>query len=136
MGVGQFGLNRKHGGRKEDEKVHGVHQLSSPAGDEEWKVRPWLQTVPEDDPSGKSQAGHPGQQLPCSQNLRSSTMLCWLRLVSTTTVETTLSLAQPVASTIGCAHWQSSTLAILTSSGACQISSSSLSRASLSPTLL
>lgn len=36
------------------EKVHGVHQLSPPAGDEEWKVRPWLQTVPEDDPSGKS----------------------------------------------------------------------------------
>lgn len=49
------------------EKVHGVHQLPSPAGDEEWKIRPGLQTIPEDDPSGKSQAGHPGQQLPCPQ---------------------------------------------------------------------
>lgn len=49
------------------EKVDGVHQLSSPAGDEEWKIRPGLQTVPEDDPSGESQAGHPGQQLPSSQ---------------------------------------------------------------------
>lgn len=49
------------------EKVHGVHQLQAPAGDEEWEIRPGLQTVPEDDPPGKSQAGHPGQQLPCSQ---------------------------------------------------------------------
>lgn len=49
------------------EKVHGVHQLSSPAGDEEWKIRPGLQTVPEDDPSGQSQACYPGQQLPSSQ---------------------------------------------------------------------
>lgn len=49
------------------EKVHGVHQLSSPAGDEEWEVRPGLQAVPEDDPSGQSQACHPGQQLPRSQ---------------------------------------------------------------------
>lgn len=49
------------------EKVHGVHQLSSPAGDEEWEIRPGLQTVPEDDPSGQSQACYPGQQLPSSQ---------------------------------------------------------------------
>lgn len=49
------------------EKVHGVHQLSSPAGDEEWKIRAGLQTVPEDDPSGQSQACYPGQQLPSSQ---------------------------------------------------------------------
>lgn len=49
------------------EKVHGVHQLSSPAGDEEWEIRPGLQTVPEDDPSGQSQACDPGQQLPSSQ---------------------------------------------------------------------
>lgn len=49
------------------EKVHGVHQLSSPAGDEEWKIRPGLQAVPENDPSGKSQAGYPCQQLPSSQ---------------------------------------------------------------------
>lgn len=49
------------------EKVHGVHQLSSPAGDEEWKICPGLQTVSEDDPSGKSQAGYPGKQLPSSQ---------------------------------------------------------------------
>merc|ERR1712098_262991 len=60
---------RKNGGRKENEKVHGVHQLPSPAGDEEWEICPGLQTVPEDDPSGKSQAGHPGQQLPCSQEI-------------------------------------------------------------------
>lgn len=49
------------------EKVHGVHQLSSPAGDEEWKIRAGLQTVPEDDPSGQSQACYPGQQLPSTQ---------------------------------------------------------------------
>lgn len=49
------------------EKVHRVHQLSSPVGDEEWKIRPGLQTVPEDDPPGKSQVGHPGQQLPSSE---------------------------------------------------------------------
>lgn len=49
------------------EKVHGVHQLSPPAGDEEWKIRPGLQTVPEDDPSGQSQACYPGQQLPSPQ---------------------------------------------------------------------
>lgn len=49
------------------EKVHGVHQLSSPAGDEEWEIRPGLQTVPEDDPSGQSQACYPGQQLSSSQ---------------------------------------------------------------------
>lgn len=49
------------------EKVHGVHQLPSPAGDEEWKIRPGIQAVPEDDPSGKSQAGHLSQQLPCPQ---------------------------------------------------------------------
>lgn len=49
------------------EKVHGVHQLSSPAGDEEWKICAGLQTVPEDDPSGKSQTGYPGKQLPSSQ---------------------------------------------------------------------
>lgn len=49
------------------EKVHGVHQLPTPAGDEEWEICPGLQAVPEDDPSGKSQAGDPGQQLPCSQ---------------------------------------------------------------------
>lgn len=49
------------------EKVYGVHQLPSPAGDEKRKIRPGLQTVPEDDPSGKSQVGYPGQQLPSSQ---------------------------------------------------------------------
>lgn len=49
------------------EKVHGVHQLSSPAGDEERQIRAGLQAVPEDDPPGESQAGDPGQQLPSSQ---------------------------------------------------------------------
>lgn len=43
-------------------------------------------------------------------NLRLSTMPCWPRLVSTTTVETTLSSAQLVANTTGCAHWQLLTL--------------------------
>ena len=49
------------------EKVDGVHQLPTPAGYEEWEVRAGLQAVPEDDPPGESQAGHPGQQLPRSQ---------------------------------------------------------------------
>lgn len=38
-------------------------------------------------------------------NLRLSTMPCWPRLVSTTTVETTLSSAQPAENTTGCARW-------------------------------
>lgn len=46
----------------------------------------------------------------CPGNLRLNTMLCWPRLVSTTTVETTSSWAQPAANTTGCAHWLSSTL--------------------------
>lgn len=33
--VGQIGLIRKNGGRKEDEKVPGVHQLQTAARDEE-----------------------------------------------------------------------------------------------------
>jgi len=49
------------------EKVDGVHQLPTSAGYEEWQVRAGLQAVPEDDPPGQSQAGHPGQQLPRSQ---------------------------------------------------------------------
>lgn len=48
------------------EKIHGVHKLPSPTGDEEWKVCLGVQAVPEDDPSGESQAGYSGQQLPCS----------------------------------------------------------------------
>lgn len=48
--------------------------------------------------------------LPHSGNLRLSTTPCWPRLVSTITVETTLSSAQPAANTTGCAHWQLSTL--------------------------
>lgn len=39
-------------------------------------------------------------------NLRLSTTPCWPRPVSTTTVETTLSSAQPAENTTGCAHWQ------------------------------
>uniref|UniRef100_A0AAV2K4V0 Large ribosomal subunit protein eL30 n=1 Tax=Knipowitschia caucasica TaxID=637954 RepID=A0AAV2K4V0_KNICA len=34
---GRKGLNSQNGGRKEDEKVPGVHQLPAPAGDEEWQ---------------------------------------------------------------------------------------------------
>lgn len=49
------------------EKVLGVHQLPAPAGHEEWEVRPGIQAIPENDPSGQSQAGYPGQQLPCPQ---------------------------------------------------------------------
>jgi hypothetical protein len=60
------------------EKVDGVHQLPTPAGYEEWKVRAGLQAVPEDDPPGKSQAGHPGQQLPCSQVKWLSALTVWL----------------------------------------------------------
>lgn len=44
-----------------------------------------------------------------SGSLRSSTTPCWPRLVFTTTVVTTLSLAPPAESTTGCAHWRSST---------------------------
>lgn len=46
----------------------------------------------------------------CPGNLRLSIMPCWPRPVSTTTVETTLSLAQPAENTTGCAHWPLSTL--------------------------
>lgn len=62
------------------EKVHGVHQLPAPAGDEEWQVCPGLQAVPEDDPPGESQAGHPGQQLPGPQVSGSGSLCCssWL----------------------------------------------------------
>lgn len=50
-------------------------------------------------------------------------MPCWPRLVSTTTVETTLSLAQPVENTTGCAHWPLSTLV-----SACHVSMANTQR--------
>ena len=46
---------------------------------------------------------------PSSGSLKWSTMPCWPRLASITTVGTTSSWARPVESTSGCAHWLSST---------------------------
>ena len=57
-------LRQEDGGRKEDEKVSGVDQLSAPACYEKWEVRAGIQTDSEDDQTGQSEIGDPRQQLP------------------------------------------------------------------------
>lgn len=54
------------------------------------------------------------------ENLRSSTTLCWPRLVSITTTATTLSSEQPAVNTSACARSPSLMLVTPTSSALCQ----------------
>lgn len=62
-------LRQEDGGRKEDEKVAGVNQLSAPAGYEKWKVRAGVQADSENDQTRQSETGHPRQQLPSLEEI-------------------------------------------------------------------
>merc|ERR1712071_351915 len=79
-------------------------------GDEIGQILPRSPPDPEDPASRKIETG----------NLKLNTMPCWPKLVSTTTLETTLSWAQPAESTSESAHFRSPTPEIQTSSAPCQ----------------